>query len=325
MPGYLSHYMFSIGTAKRMQDSTAYPVLLQYKRAFCLGGEGPDIFLYYLPTHLLGHPSLGHRLHKTKTMEFIRCGINNLISLEHDEDKKILYAYLSGILCHYTFDSTAHPYVEGFANSNRASLSKLQCSSQHCSLETTIDTNLLFKYLKKFPSEQNFFSITNVGKRERKIIATFLTNTCNAVYKDQDGFHETKKRQMVRVITMFPYLANSLKDKTGIKKPLFALLEKLLHLPVRLSCVISCDCLNMNQDVLNLKHKDWASPYEPRRIRRDSFIDIFEKGVDCAYKRCQLLYSIAFQCDDYSHRNYLIQLLLEDVGNLSYNTGLALS
>lgn len=324
MPGYLSHYLFCIGTSRRLVGSKAYPILLQHKEAFCLGGEGPDIFLYYAPCHIGHKPSLGHRLHKTLTKQFLDVGINTLNSLKDQEEKEVLYAYLCGLICHYTLDSLAHPYVEAFANPERHKLTKSVCSYQHCNLETTIDTNLLFKYLNKFPSEQDYISITKPSGKERRAIAGFMTSVCNEVYGKEEGYHILREAQMYRILTLFPYTANCLRDKFRLKKPIFTAVEKLLHIPYRMSSVMSTDNLQMNLDVLNLAHKDWASPYEPKRIRRESFIDIFKSGIGTAYKRCQILYSIVFDCQLDEHCSILLDTLLEDLGNLSYNTGLKL-
>ena len=324
MPGYLSHYLFSIGTAKHLQDSKAYPILLKYKKAFCLGGEGPDIFLYYFPTHLHKGSSLGHRLHKSRTKEFLAYGIETITSKKSKQEKEILYAYLSGLLCHYTLDTIAHPYVEAFANPLKGKLSKSLSTYQHCSLETTLDTNLLFKYLKKFPSEQDYVSITNPKKNERRFISSFLTSTCNKVYEKEKDFRLTTIPQMYRAVSLFPYTATCLRDKKGLKKPIFTTLEKLLHIPFRPSCVMSSDDLKMNDDVLNLAHRKWSSPFESEKIQSSSFIELFKKGINTAYKRCQILYSIIFQCEDQEQQICLTQILLDDLGNLSYNTGLPL-
>lgn len=324
MPGYLSHYLFCIGTARRLVGSKAYPMLLQHKEAFCLGGEGPDIFLYYAPCHLGKKPSLGHRLHKSLTKQFLSHSITTLSTVKNQEDKEVLFAYLSGLLCHYTLDCLAHPYIEAKANPNRHQMAKSLCSYNHCNLETMIDTNLLFKYLNRFPSEQDFISVTKPSKKERLSIASFMTTVCNQVYGKEKGYHQLKDTQMYRIITLFPYTANCLRDRLKIKRPVFTALEKLLHLPYRLSSVISTDNLNMHLDVLNLAHKDWASPYEPKRIRNESFMDIFKSGIGSAYKRCQMLYSIVFDGQPEEHRSILLNTLLDDLDNLSYNTGLRL-
>ena len=129
---------------------------------------------------------------------------------------------------------------------------------------------------------------------------------------------------MYRVVSLFPYAASCLHDKSGLKKPLLNAIEKILHSPLRPSCVISSDDLQMDQDVLNLKHREWRSPFEPKRIRNESFIDLFKSGVHTSYKRCQILYSIIFECDDKEQQNSLSNILLEDLDNLSYNTGLTL-
>ena len=321
MPGYLSHYLFSIGTARRLQDSKAYPILTQYRKAFCLGGEGPDIFLYYFPSHLHKNISLGSRLHKTKTKEFLSTGIRYITTKNNYQEKEILYTYLSGLLCHYTLDTIAHPYIEAFANPSWDKIDQSLRSYQHCSLETTLDANLLFKYLRKFPSEQDYVSITNPKGKERHLIATFLSLTCNKVYGSEAGYDLTSASQMYRAVSLFPYTAACLKDTNGIKKPLFKTIEKLLHIPYRPSCIISSDDLQMNLDIMNLTHRLWSSPFEPQRIRRESFIDLFNLGIDSAYKRCQILYSILFQCEDKQQQHSLIQILIDDLGNLSYNTG----
>ena len=324
MPGYLSHYLFSIGTARRLTDSKAYDILMKYKKTFCLGGEGPDIFLYYVPCHLREKPSLGHRLHKSCSKQFIANAIEYVNNRRNPEEKDVLYAYLCGLICHYTLDTIAHPYVEALANPNLSCTNKALCSYQHCNLESNLDTNLLFKYLHKLPSEQNYLSITRPPKKERKSIAAFLSTNCNLVYRKEKSYHLTNPSQMYRVVTLFPFAATCLRDKNGIKKPVFSTLERVLHSPYRPSCVMSSDDLQINLDYLNLAHKEWYSPFEPERIREESFLDLFRQGIHSAYKRCQMLYSIVYESEVGDYRTAMTDALLDDIGNLSYNTGLIL-
>ena len=74
---------------------------------FRLGVLGPDpyiLYRFFMPRFRNGINRRSGVMHRTKTGEF-------LMELARNSQSKEAFSYLSGFLCHYALDSTAHPLV----------------------------------------------------------------------------------------------------------------------------------------------------------------------------------------------------------------------
>ena len=110
MPSLVTHYLFGQDILSRIEPSSAE--LINYnKGAFCLGLQGPDIFLYdLLHTNIAGNRNLGRIMHIIKTDLFFRNYMESLIKKNLSENKAAI-SYFYGMLCHYSLDCSTHPYI----------------------------------------------------------------------------------------------------------------------------------------------------------------------------------------------------------------------
>jgi cytidylate kinase len=106
--------------------------------AFIMGANGPDpLFCYqmYNPFRKLNLSALGSLMHKEKTGMFLK----NLFELARTDAQK---DYCLGFLCHYSMDSTLHPFVE-YVDS--AYSSPFNIPSGHGYFESALDSRLSLK------------------------------------------------------------------------------------------------------------------------------------------------------------------------------------
>ena len=79
--------------------------------AFLLGNQGPDPLFYSVALPWLhANHDLGSVMHDAKPAELIDAFKTGLPFLAAPE-RSVARAYALGFLCHYTLDSTAHPFI----------------------------------------------------------------------------------------------------------------------------------------------------------------------------------------------------------------------
>ena len=79
--------------------------------AFLLGNQGPDpLFYLVLSPQLRAHNRLGSTMHNKKPSELLTA-LKNSLGILNSAEREVGRAYALGFLCHYTLDSTMHPFV----------------------------------------------------------------------------------------------------------------------------------------------------------------------------------------------------------------------
>ena len=129
MPTTYAHYRFG-AEMLRLMPADIRGTAKRYRRLFDAGLYGPDLFFYYRPMVSVRIRRLGHKFHMQTGREFFAKACRTL-RLEPGEEG---YAYLYGVLCHYTLDAQCHPLVaqaerEGFV--------------RHMQIETEFDRFLM--------------------------------------------------------------------------------------------------------------------------------------------------------------------------------------
>lgn len=109
MPAAYAHYTFGKKVflalpAKIRQRISASPA---NKRLFALGLQGPDPFFFYRPVCPNRILRLAGKIHREPAVDFFEQALAAQDSLPSDE----LASYLLGFACHFTLDSSCHPYI----------------------------------------------------------------------------------------------------------------------------------------------------------------------------------------------------------------------
>ena len=321
MPGFLTHYLFSINTYHALKKKTLQDIIKEHKQVYFLGAQGPDIFFYYLPCNLNKKKQLGSTMHHTCTSDFFHSCLKEIPKLKEESEREIALAYVSGFLCHYTLDSISHPFIYARTDYDRyvkEVKAPLSYGAEHCNYETKIDSNMLKRYKKTSPSKMNYKEMLKITKQETLTLASFLTDTINSTYFKENGYSYVNESFIKRTLKYMPYELKLLQDKYGWKRPAAYFLEKYTVKFHLLSGLITTDRLFEDEDVLNLKKESWASPWVPDLLKDETFVEIFE----CGAYRLDSLSSAWSNLENPEVYASEVAKLVKHLGNLSYNSGL---
>lgn len=345
MPGFTTHYIFGITTYKRLADNDIKKIITKNISAYKLGLQGPDIFFYYLPGLFINpENSLGKIMHETKTNLFFE---NYLTEISNYQDKKleVAYAYLSGFLCHYCLDTICHPYIYARTNYNllierSKDNNRNIYHADHRSFETLIDSIILERYANKKPSEFKKENTINLDNTTKEIITSLLSNCINRTYSNlpkknlfiscfNTGKETQIKPSFIPKVLRFVQLESKFLAKLSTNKKMIEQIENRLLKCNLLSSLIPSDDFKDTSDALNISHNMWCSPWEVSITRNDSFLNLTKK----AFKKCTILLNMfdssildIKNCQiKFSNKCTDITQILNELGNLSYHSGLVVS
>lgn len=109
MPAIYAHLRFGEEAEKRLAEPLRNTTK-QYKEAFLLGTQGPDILFYYKPLKHNDIRRKGTAIHARAGGEVF----TELFALWQASGGKddALKAYICGYLCHFTLDALSHKYID---------------------------------------------------------------------------------------------------------------------------------------------------------------------------------------------------------------------
>ncbi len=129
MPAVAAHYMFG-QEVLRLLPLSIRDFIEEYKPAFDLGLQGPDLLFYYKVWKKNEVVDMGHELHRQKAGDFISKALENI---RHSRKQHEAEAYLLGFACHFVLDSTFHGRISELAPEER----------EHRLLEAELDRQVM--------------------------------------------------------------------------------------------------------------------------------------------------------------------------------------
>ena len=322
MPGFRSHYFFGDMSIKDMEDAPSF--IKEHRTVYNLGEQGPDIFFYSPQAHALYPKNVGFLMHKEKVNDFFRNLLAAREAFATGEDLDIADAYICGFMGHYTLDTVCHPYVH-FRSEKKKYLHEFTKSfGIHVLLETDIDNDNVRHFEHCEPSEFNHYDTIKVSPHEREVVSLLLKNAIAKTYPE----NEVKQRHIKSAISFSRTLFKWMKDKHGTKKKLVMLVDKIFFHHIFLSSVISNDHLHQYDDPCNLEHNEYKNPWDPSILITESFYEMMERAKVLYHTRIRLFCQIreqgtAARTDKASYEASR-DALLQDLGDLSYDSGLPL-
>jgi hypothetical protein len=139
---------------------------------FYLGCQGPDLFFYYKPLHPGAHRravSFASQCHNQNTRALLAYGASFLS--EHRQDHPFI-AYWTGLLCHYTLDRCAHPFVNSRTSNFRT----------HKKLELHLDAYMLRGKWAKAPYRVRIPRLIELKEGLPDSVIAFWTGLAQDVY-----------------------------------------------------------------------------------------------------------------------------------------------
>jgi len=313
MPNLITHYIYSHEIIKATDNKNIIKTVSDYENVFNLGAQGPDIFFYYKIFNFLGAKKIryiGSRMHKELTGEYFK-SVLQYIKKTDGREYEILSSYLYGIISHYAIDLCTHAYIyykTGFVRKGESYTYKYSC--HHRSFETAIDTILAFEKLGMPPYKIRPYKLISLKKDVRHIIAKMVSEAVNKTYGTSITINHAYKaiRSMYRIFLL-------LSDRSGTKKNLLDLLEKLLCQPAFLSSAVYPVKIKNDIDFMNKSHSVWYHPCDKSIVHRESFYDLLDNAVKEGKELCQATY-------EYLSGSTTLDEILKRIGSRSYASGI---
>ena len=315
MPGFVTHYLFGVDAYKLLPASKFKRNIKRNHSAYTLGLQGPDVFFYYLPSHIIHRENIGDTAHRKDTQAFFSYLLESRSFYDNNPRKQgIADAYIAGFMGHYTLDCAIHPYVYAFTGYDANNPPKVyDYYGQHAYFETEIDNELLYSKKYLLPSEFHQNATIFLTPMQRSVISHMLSYAYKNTYP-QLNVHALD----VGLAASFMKIGIRLMhDPSGQKKVLIRLVEKLTLKHPFLSPMVASDLYQFVVDPLNLAHKKWIHPWTCKSSD-ESFINLYNKATDHYYMRRMNLYHLinsGFTAKEQKK-------LTTEYGNLSFLSGM---
>ena len=315
MPGFRVHYLFG---KKFLEKNREIKPPARYEKSFNLGLQGPDIFFFSPAAHLFYTPHLGEQMHKSRTGALLSALLREREALTDPTDRRIADAYICGFMGHYTLDSIVHPYVHWRTMRMRNKERANYLFGIHVLLETDMDSAALRRMLRTKPSEFRCADTAAVSRRERRVISRLLSRAISAAYPKSPvpPFGVNFAIFSVLVINA------AIHDTSGRKKAFLRRVDQRLVGNAFLSALIATDFHRTYEDPCNLRHRPWRNPWDPSFVSTESVYDLMDRGLTDLERRITLYHRLT--AEDGPAHDAAREALLADLGNRSYDSGLAL-
>lgn len=279
MPALITHDFFGRDVYDRLY--TFIGGSRDEAEAFLLGNQGPDpLFYTVLSPQLREHNRLGSTMHNQKPSELLAAFKNSLDILDTAE-RPVGRAYALGFLCHYTLDSTMHPFVffheYRLCDAGEPGLTRADGSEVHGVIESELDELVLFEKRNETVATFNpSAEILNASDFALRVISKMYAYVALTVYGEiiPATMFETAVKDF-RVAQRLFY------SPSGRKRAVIGRIEELLrpfsfyksmsHRPVALT----------ESQFDNHVHEAWENPFTGE-VRTAGFWDLFDEALDKA-------------------------------------------
>ncbi|MGI5897010.1 MAG: zinc dependent phospholipase C family protein [Oscillospiraceae bacterium] len=274
MPSLLTHHL--LGRRVLTQNGWSYPTGSDEYDAFTMGCQGPDPFFFTpkldQPTRYIRFGQLLHSVHVTACFGAMR----RYTKRQSGKERSILEAYLTGYLCHYVLDRTAHPYVYAvqYRECEKHGAAK-DIAHVHARLETVIDSLLTGQYQtpdRLMPNNRG--ACMAIGRMYRQVAQTVY-----GILLPESCFWTA-----MCCMRSAEWL---LKSRYGVKRAVLTTVERMFHRYSYYEAMSHSRDTKGLADPLNQAHKEWLSPADGA-IRNESFQELFETAADLAGEKIAL-------------------------------------
>lgn len=290
MPDLAVHTSFGREVRRSLPEDVGAAIV---SPAWELGQYGPDLWFMHRPWKR--RSGRGRQMHTTRTGAFLMALAKQARS---SPSRDLVFSYLAGFLCHYSLDSTAHPWIIYVTAVER------HFPRSHMSLEHALDMAQI---------ERDGFGSSPHPVSEHYLpdqpLPRGLEEDLNAVFEKVYGWKRA-----------FPALRRS--ARLYLKS--YRFLENPRGTVARLARLTGADLLRslaysesqfLSSDPENLEHRLWHHSHDASLTCRDSFPELREKAA----RQARQLILAAW---DYLNDRLSEAELEARIGSLSYLSGL---
>lgn len=142
MPDLWTHIIGGDMVIKKIEDRALYELLVENRKYFNFGTQGPDFFFYndFWPwIKDKKGPDIGSKLHEKKQAEFLVNAFELLKEKEGNKNYPFAVSYFMGVITHFLLDKHIHEIID----------KKTKNGVEHKRFELELDCLLVKKYFNK--------------------------------------------------------------------------------------------------------------------------------------------------------------------------------
>lgn len=280
MPACLTHNLFAMDVLARLQEPKLDVC------AYSWGAQGPDFLFCHRYFKTMRNKTLktlqeyGSALHKSppsKTLEAMRNFIRK-------HDNPIYRSYMLGFICHYSLDSTSHPYVNARARELAGAREYENEGTMHGEIEASLDTIVLRWKTGKLPSEVHLKNMFPRNEGVQRMIAKLYRDVLFEVYNQ-----EVPEESLYQATKDAHLLFAACNDRTGLKRNIFSLIEK--RKPHHITSHLVPLTEDPEPDFANTSHTQWLHKGE---AHTEDFFELYESALELAATLCGGIDSVDF-------------------------------
>jgi len=310
MPLITTHNYFAKDVLRQC-DKKLSNKINKNKAIYELCAQGFDPFHFYNFFSLKKEIDLQYYCHTYNTDLFFLCFIKNIKENKIKNNSEIL-ASLYGHLCHYVLDYHCHPFViykTGIYKKDKPETIKY--NGLHSKMEMQIDAYL---YNKKTHNNYNKYNIHKDLITKQKF-SNELLNILNKTYKDSLGIDMGGNKYQKGCKLMYYSYKFLIVDKTGLKKKIYKLIDKITPKKESKYEYFSANVKNIDDNIFNNKNMVWINPWSGKE-NKSSFFELYNQAL----KSCILLFEAT---DKYINDKISINEYKKILKDYSYVTGLS--
>lgn len=266
MPACLTHYLFAQNVLSDLSEKDDLNLC-----AYFWGAQGPDFLFCHRYFPWMKGKSLkayGSKLHETPpsaTLSAMRDFVKH-----HDDPAYRSYVY--GFLCHYSLDSTAHPYINSLAARLAEARPNETTGTMHGEIEAALDAVVLRSETGKLPSEMPLGKMFPKNEPVQRRIAKLYREVLFQVYGA-----DAAEEELLRATKDAHFVFSLLTDRTGAKKRVFDLVEKGRASTVSSHIVPLIE--RDDVDYANLQQEEWTASGQ---TSHQSFFELMGEAMGVA-------------------------------------------
>lgn len=271
MPASLTHNYFAKDCLNKCSKNIQN-IINKNIDTYLLFANGFDPFFIYSQFHK--KETIGNRGHQTKTDTYF-LNLIKLIKEKKLENNSLVLTSLFGHLTHYVLDSNIHPFIiykSGEYNKNKSNTIKY--NGLHYQYEMQIDAYL---YEQKENNKFKNFKIHTIFPKVKldKNLIDILNQNYEEVFNIKN-YGIKYQKSLILTHYAFKFIVE---DKTGIKKFIYNLLDKITPKKEGKFKNYSNNIKFIDLKILNLNNNLWFNPWNKEKSN-ESFFDLYNKSLD---------------------------------------------
>ncbi len=314
MPSSMTHSYFCVDVYNKL-DQKIKKNISKYIPLLKAFAQGPDPYFFY-DFHLTRRSKkvfeMDRAMQHTKINEHFLSLINYINKKKYYSDPFVM-SYLIGQICHYSLDSTAHPYIVYFSGKyDKNDKNSYKYNGLHEKIEYAIDNYFISERENiepsKFKVHREVFDIYRFNDNLKDTIDTVLKKVYN--FENGSTIYYKSLSDMKKFYHVFNY------DRWGIKKRAYHILDLICKNKTVKKEELSFHIKKEDTiKYMNIDKKTWFHPCNGKEKYNYSFNDLYYMALDKAV----LIINEVF---DMFEKNKIDDSKIKELfGDLDYGTG----